>query len=235
MNYLGHMLMANEHGRSFRFGAVLPDLAGMNGLTPAKCSPADIKNKRDRHARRLLAGISFHHLTDVVFDGLDGLLELKDILYSQIAPEHIPPDSHYAILIAGAGTDLMIDGEVQRFWPDINGLYRMTMHQVPYPIVAASVRNTPQSSKINFFRNIKERAALPVPNYSDPKLVARILAARVNGGGYKHIRIAEQDVPQIEAAMEAYQPHIRAYGFGLIRATAEALGVQLPKASQPTT
>lgn len=232
MNYLGHALMAHDRSRDFRFGAIAPDLAGMNGMRAASSSPSDIarvKLPSQRNIRRMLRGINFHRQTDVAFDGLSSLDELKDIFYTQVAPEYLDTTSHQALLVAGAGTDMLVDGEVQRHWPAINALYSLTLQNVTYEVVAKALNTTSKPKKHAFFDRIKERSQKPVPDYQDPELVASMLAWRVNNGRFKHIRIEPSETPAIARAMEAYQPQIRTYGFGLIRATAEIMGCALPE------
>lgn len=228
MNYLGHMLMAYEQDSDFRFGSVAPDLAGMNGLRVARCSPSDIDRARRENVRRMLRGIRFHHQTDTAFDSLASLEELKKLFYTNIAPEYLRPDSHHALLLAGAGTDMLVDGEVQRHWPDINALHSITMLCTSRSVVFGAVRAKSGFRKELFYSVVRERSATPVPDYQDPERVASMLATRVNTGRLKHISIGDEDTPGIARAIEAYQPHIRTYGFGLIRATAERLGVRLP-------
>lgn len=227
--------MAHEQDSDFRFGSVAPDLAGMNGLRVARCSPSDIDRARREKVKRMLHGIRFHHQTDTAFDGLASLEELKKLFYTNIAPGYLRPDSHHALLLAGAGTDMLVDGEVQRYWPDISALHCITMQATAKSVIFGAVRAKSGLRKKIFYDVVKERSAMPVPDYQDPERVTSMLAARVNTGRLKHISIGQEDISRITSAMEAYQPHVRTYGFGLIQATAEALGVRLPEPALSTT
>jgi acyl carrier protein phosphodiesterase len=167
MNILSHHEVARrldtKRRMAYRFGAMVPDFIGM----------FDVKRTYELiDDPDLLAGIKLHQVTDVTFDNLPEMKELRRDMsraFRDIMPKWT------AAQCAGVGKDILFDSLIIGD-NGASAAYNLTMHQAALDSIDISKVAKPPHT---WMANIIAFEQRGLPNYADVETVANILQRRL--------------------------------------------------------
>ena len=208
MNILSHHEIAKrldtKRGLAYRFGAMAPDFVGMFGVKRTY----ELIDDPD-----LLAGIKLHQLTDVTFDNLEEIKELRRNM-SREFKDMMPKWS--AAQCAAVGKDILFDnlaiGDTEA-----TAAYNLTMHEAASGSIDISKVANPQ---LEFTERIKAFEQRGLPNYADPQTVANILQWRLRN---TRSNFDDNLVPELAKRLSPFQDQVKDIGSLVIEKTIDSL------------
>ncbi len=197
MNILSHHEVARQldakRGPAYRFGAMVPDFIGMFGVKRTY----ELVNDPD-----LLAGIKLHQLTDVTFDNLTEMKELRRDM-SRTFKGIMPKWS--AAQCASVGKDILFDSLAIED-DAATAAYNSTMHRVATGSIDASEVAKPSLTWMTKIIAFEQRG---LPNYADAETVANILQWRLKN---TRSSFAASLVPALANELPPFQERVKDIG-----------------------